>query len=123
MTPVSFCSSLTALARARGLTASDLAIWFGRPRVTVRTWLDGTKHPKAHPRDDFAFQELCRRLALLEESRAFPVPYETSLRDRPAYIKRAYVDGNQGVSRSHSPGARTVLPRRVRNGSKRAEGQ
>ena len=79
MTPTEFRDRLEAVARRTGLTASDLAVWFGRPRPTVRTWLHGTR-----PQSQIGGQvwdELAQRLIWLERADRFPIP--------PSYCRRA----------------------------------
>lgn len=66
MTPAEFRDRLETVARRTGLTASDLAVWFGRPRPTVRTWLHGTR-PQSQI-GGHVWDELARRLIWLEQA-------------------------------------------------------
>ena len=66
MTPTEFRDRLETVARRTGLTASDLAVWFGRPRPTVRTWLHGTK-PQSQI-GGHIWDELAQRLIWLERA-------------------------------------------------------
>src|SRR5208282_4355925 len=74
MTPTEFRDRLETVARRTGLTASDLAVWFGRPRPTVRTWLNGRtprRVPQAHIGGQ-VWDEMQQRMIWLE--RAFTLP-------------------------------------------------
>jgi len=76
MTPSEFRERLEAVARRTGLTASDLAVWFGRPRPTVRTWLNGRtprRVPQAHIGGQ-VWDEMQQRMIWLE--RAFEGHYQ-----------------------------------------------
>src|SRR5208282_2115388 len=70
MTPTEFRDRLETVARRTGLTASDLAVWFGRPRPTVRTWLNGRtprRVPQAHIGGQ-VWDEMQQRLLWLERA-------------------------------------------------------
>ena len=70
MTPTEFRERLETVARRTGLTASDLAVWFGRPRPTVRTWLNGRtprRVPQAHIGGQ-VWDEMQQRLLWLEHA-------------------------------------------------------
>jgi hypothetical protein len=84
MTPEAFVSSLRKAAGRLDLTASDLALWFGRPRPTLCVWLT-----RGTPRRGKVLDECARRLTLLQGSADLPVPFEVTMRLRPAYIKAA----------------------------------
>ena len=88
MTPAEFKRRLDAATRRGRLTASDLAVWFSFPRSTIATWLWRV----SMPREGSQFDELQRRLLLLEQSTAFPVPYEVRKNARRGYIEKAYAD-------------------------------
>jgi len=99
MSPEKFRDELQAQCGRLDLTASDLAIWFERPRATLRTWLENQRIPKAGR----VLDECARRLNLLRSCRAFPVPYSVLKFDRPAYIKRAFEHAdNAGVPARNS---------------------
>jgi hypothetical protein len=111
-----FCARLLAVAGKHDLTASDLAIWFARPRVTVRTWMADEHRPDAARG---AFKECARRLDMLERSSDFPVPYEVLKHGRRAYIQKAFINAtNEGVSGSGASTGRAVLSRSARSGDK-----
>lgn len=93
MTPEQFTTELRVTARRLDLTASDLAIWFERPRLTVRSWIEDTRTPTTGR----VLDECARRLKLLRSSRALPVPYDVLKPERPSYIKRAFEHANAGV--------------------------
>ena len=86
MSPETFTTNLQVQAERLDLTASDLSIWFERPRATLRTWLENERTPK----EGRVLDECARRLTLLRSSRDLPVPFHISARERPAYIKLAY---------------------------------
>ncbi len=86
MTPTQFKEQLKRTARRLSLTAADLGIWFDRPSGTVDFWL----RSPVKPRRGAVFNELVRRLQLLEQSvTVFPVPYEVRAHARRAYVTRA----------------------------------
>lgn len=81
-----FPTRLRAAIRDTGMTVSDLARWFDRPRATVNTWVEGRIPwgPQA-PRAE-------RRLALLELSikkraKYWPVPADLSWKERAKYVR------------------------------------
>lgn len=82
---MTFSDRLAACKRAGDLTGSDLARWFGRPRATVNTWVNGRTPfgPSARTAE--------KRLALLESSIAkkngFPVPPDLTWIAREKYIR------------------------------------
>src|SRR5271157_4115947 len=89
MTPTEFRERLETVARRTGLTASDLAVWFGRPRPTVRTWLNGRtprRVPQAHIGGQ-VWDEMQQRLLWLE--RAFSVAPE-GFRPKRDYLKTMF---------------------------------
>src|ERR1700679_22967 len=98
-----FLARLLAVAGKCAFTPSDLAIWFARPRFTMRTWLDGaTGREGGHVpiTEGPVYAECVRRLKLLEKSRDFPVPYEVLKHGRRAYIEKAFLNANHaGVLR------------------------
>lgn len=109
MTRNEFVKRLALVADRQGLTTSDLALWFERPRPTVATWRLGQNTPVLGP----VFDECVRRLVLLAESKAFPVPYMVLKFERPDYIRKALADAlAAGVSARRSPNSRNVLRRR-----------
>jgi len=90
MTPAEFGARLRTLAQEKGLTASDLTLWLGRPRPTIRTWLNGSHTI----RDSSIMRECARRLELLAKCSKLPPPHDLSQRARRAYIDRAYHDAD-----------------------------
>ena len=98
MTPEKFITDLRAVAARSFLNESDLALWFERPRSTIRTWLRGERVVRAGE----VFQECARRLSLLRLAIAkkhFPVPYHIPRTDRTQYIKQAFKNAdNAGIS-------------------------
>src|SRR5271166_2264362 len=94
MTPREFVARLVRQGD-RGITDTDFSIWFDRHRSNVPSW---TKHGHI-PREGCTFDELVRRLLLMEASPAFPVPYSVRQRARRAYIIEAFKNAdNRGVS-------------------------
>ena len=90
MSPSDFRDRLEAVARRTGLTASDLAVWLGRPRPTVRTWLMGQRKPSPQVSGEL-WQGLSQKLIWLERSTAFPIPEsDQSKFRRHDYIRAAY---------------------------------
>lgn len=73
-----------------GLSESDLALWLGRPRPTIHTWLFEGRLPS----DPLIVAEMERRLNLLELSSAFPVPYTVRRSQRKQWIRSAYDRAN-----------------------------
>ncbi len=108
MSPTQFKAQLKRTARRLSLTAADLGIWFDRPSGTVDFWL----HSPVKPRRGAVFDEIVRRLGLLEQSvTVFPVPYEVRAHSRRAYITKARDNAlNGGVSTGNPAIVRPVLP-------------
>ena len=105
MSPEHFVNGLRETAKRLDLTASDLSLWFGRPRPTLRVWLDRGK-----PRSGKVLDECARRLALLKRSKDLPVPFEITMYERPAYIKAAFRHANNAaIPAGDSAAARRVL--------------
>jgi hypothetical protein len=103
MSPEQFTHELRTQSKRLDLTASDLAVWFARPRSTVRTWLANERTPKTGR----VLDECARRLKLLRSTRALPVPYAVMKFERLAYVKRAFDHAdNAGVSARNSARAR-----------------
>lgn len=86
-----------------GLTISDLARWFDRPRATVNTWVLGRTPygPSKNPAD--------RALMLLEfrikAKNGFPVPADLSWKKRAVYIRS---QRNDAERHTRVPGLRTA---------------
>ena len=105
MTPETFVSVLRETATRLDLSASDLALWFNRPRPTLRVWLD-----RGSPRRGKVLDECARRLKLLKRSKRFPVPYEIRMQHRPDYVKAAFDHANNAaISTGHPAKAGKVL--------------
>src|SRR6185437_1704752 len=117
-----FLARLLAVAGRCAFTPSDLSVWFARPRFTMRTWLDRACH-RAHGHlpttEGPTYVECVRRLKLLEQNAAyFPVPYEVLKNDRRAYIKKAFMNANNGGVPDRRPSeGRDLLRRRPRPGT------
>jgi DNA-binding XRE family transcriptional regulator len=112
MDAIGFVKGLRRARKTLGLTASDLAIWFGRPRQTINTWLNEDHLPEA----GLVLTECARRLSLLFSCASFPVPFPITKRERPDYIRQAFRDAdNAGVPRSHTAAKRPVLRSGVRS--------
>ena len=91
MSPEKFTAELRAASLRLDLTSADLALWFERPRPTIRTWVEDRSAYNAHfPKRGRVLDECARRLTLLKASKDFPVPYHILKNERPAYIKLAY---------------------------------
>jgi hypothetical protein len=87
-------------ARKRGLNDSDLSLWFGRSRQSIRLWrIEGKL-----PREPLVLTEVARRLDLLEASRFFPMPYEITQRRRKSYVLKALRDAESGGANHVSSG-------------------
>lgn len=117
-----FVKRLLAVASRLDLTASDLAIWFARPRPTMRTWLalarGNETNAHAPTTEGRIFTECVRRLALLEGSADFPVPYEVLKHGRRGYIETAYLNADNGrISRKRTPKRGSILSGRTRPGT------
>ena len=86
--PMTFKGRLRKCVRDGGLTISDLARWFDRPRATVNTWLQGRK-PLRH----LGALEVERDLALLETAvksgQWFPIPLDLTWAARERHIRGA----------------------------------
>ena len=103
MSPEMFLKSLRDSRKRLDLTPSDLALWFGRPRATIKTWLEQDRTP----RGERVLAECVRRLKLLQLSPAFPVPYEVTALARTKYVRTAYERANNaGVSSGDSTSER-----------------
>ena len=99
MSPEQFTTELRIQTERLDLTASDLAVWFGRPRMTLRSWLVEARTPT----EGRVLDECARRLKLLKATRALPVPYDVLKHERPGYIKQAFNDAdNAGVPARNS---------------------
>ena len=92
-----FTVRLCRCAKITGMTASDLARWFDRPRATVNTWLQGRTPwgPQA--------KRAVKHLELLEfsiKSRKayYPVPDHLNWTDREKYVRGMRDD----AGRNHS---------------------
>jgi hypothetical protein len=81
-----FSERLQRAQEASGMTGSDLARWFDRPRATVSTWLNGrTPFGPAAP-------IALKGLALLEaslktRSEYYPLPAHMSWAERQKYVR------------------------------------
>ena len=100
-----FTERLTKVQTVTEMTVSDLARWFGRPRATVNTWING-RTPFGPPA---AIAE--RRLEELEHSvrtrrEHYPIPAELSWKDREKYVRgmRDDAERNYRVPRVRSAG-------------------
>lgn len=83
------------------LTVADLAHWFSRPHMTVKSWLVDGREPRG-PQG----VEALRRLALLREAirqrQFFPVDAGLSQHARPEYITKAYGQLSRGISKGRA---------------------
>jgi hypothetical protein len=104
MTSRELVQKILLTAWFKRLTDSDLALWFDRPRQTVASWSHGHK-----PREGPVFDELVRRLKILDECEDFPVPYSIHQRERRAYIKKAFADADDAYNRRVSSGNSPVV--------------
>lgn len=81
----SFTERLTSAQEKADLTISDLAVWFGRPRSTVNTWING-RTPQGP-----SGREAVTALGMLEwaitKKKGLPVPPMMSSMDRPGYVE------------------------------------
>lgn len=102
LTGKQFVKLLSSKAKALGLSASDLGVWFERPRQTVGYWLRG----EAFPRNGPALDEFARRLSLLDAA-PFPVPHGVFQPQRAEYIRQAFLNAdNTRISKAGAAGAR-----------------
>ena len=99
MSPEQFTQELRTQTERLDLTASDLAVWFERPRMTLRSWLVEARVPTRGR----VLDECARRLRLLRTTRALPVPYDVLKHERPGYIKRAFNDANNAGVPARNP--------------------
>lgn len=102
MSPETFVKRLQGVSSRFALTATDLSVWFGRPRATITTWLWEGRAPQPGA----VLTECERRLSLLCRSRSFPVPYSVTKRNRHSYIMRAFKDADHAGVPSKHPAAR-----------------
>jgi hypothetical protein len=92
-----FTTRLARCAKVTGMTTSDLARWFDRPRATVNTWLKGRTPwgPQAKRAE--------KHLALLEYSVKerkdyYPVPDSLNWTDREKYVRGMRDDAGRNYS-------------------------
>jgi hypothetical protein len=101
-----FKSRLIAAMKAGDLTRGDLHHWFGRPRPTIRYWLDRalpTYDPDGPP-GRLARKNLRMLEFGIEKGVGFPVPETLSAHERPRYIVQVYHAVNAKFSNTRAPG-------------------
>jgi hypothetical protein len=84
-----------------GLTGADLAVWFGRPYPTVRTWRLGLSEPWKPWRGE-AEQCLVYLERIVRMSLWFPMPASYNARERRDYMKRFVHERNKLFSKTRS---------------------
>jgi hypothetical protein len=92
------------------LTISNLAVWFGRPRSTVKTWCYG-RTPQG-PTGRAALDRLTLLEWAIKYGQGFPIPEMTSIPERPDYL-RGIRDGLE-QRRTRAGGARVSGMRAAR---------
>ena len=68
------------------MTISDLAVWFGRPRSTVKTWVLDGRTPLG-PSGRLARVRLNLLIWAVRQKRGLPVPATLSAHERPEYVR------------------------------------
>jgi hypothetical protein len=98
-----FTKRLTRCAKVTGMTTSDLARWFDRPRATVNTWLKG-RTPWG-PQQKRALRNLdLLEFSIKDRGKYYPVPDHLNWSKREEYIRGMRDD----AGRNHSvPDMRT----------------
>jgi hypothetical protein len=71
--------------KAGDLTFGDLHHWFGRPRATVRAWVDRDHEPRG-PAGEDAKARLVLLIRAIKFQEGLPAPRTLSALERPAYI-------------------------------------
>lgn len=82
----SFTDRLRSCVERADMTISDAAVWFDRPRPTVRTWIEEGRTP-AGPSGRLAFQRLDMLQSALHDRSRLPIPADLSWRKRAEYIR------------------------------------
>lgn len=91
-----------------GLTVSDMALWFGVPRVSMSTWLVPGVSGGRHPRQD-KLRQLEPLLDILNTAikmKALPVPLSVRQYDRKEYIEKAKRDARKRISKGRTAARR-----------------
>ena len=84
--PADFTTRLARAAKVTGMTTSDLARWFDRPRATVNTWLKG-RTPWG-PQQKRAVRNLDLLEASIKSRKGYyPVPDQLNWTDREKYVR------------------------------------
>lgn len=85
----SICERIAKCKKDGALNTSQMALWLGRPGITVRSWLRWEREPA----DTFR-PEIDRRLKILErmirdkpKNKTGIIPYELSSHKRAQYLK------------------------------------
>lgn len=86
MSTQTFTQQIRACKERADMTVSDLALWFERPKPTVRTWvIEGRTPTGAAGR--LAWERLELLKTALRNRTTLPVPAHLSGRKRPDYIR------------------------------------
>jgi hypothetical protein len=81
-----FTDRLQRCAARSEMTTSDLARWFGRPRATVNTWLNGrTPFGPAAKLADLRLRQL--EHSITNRPQHYPVPAHLSWKEREKYVR------------------------------------
>lgn len=82
---MTFPERLNACLDRGQLTISNLAVWFGRPRSTVKTWVYG--RTPVGPTGRTALDRLTLLEWAITHGQGFPIPPMTSIPERPGYLR------------------------------------
>ena len=93
---ISFSRRIHIAMRAADMTVSDLAVWFDRPRSTVKTWDDG-RTPQG-PSGRVAEWRLQLLEWAIKTEFKMPVPDTLSGTERPGYVRGARNDAERKSS-------------------------
>lgn len=85
----SFTYRISRCVKRGDLSRADLALWFGRPYTTIRSWVELERIPNP---DTPPGREAHRLLVLLEQAIEhdvrFPIPVHLSQRYRKKYVQQ-----------------------------------
>ena len=101
----SFTERLRACIKQTDMTVSDLSRWFGRPRATVNTWINGRTPFGPQARSAILWLERLE-LSIKDRSSYYPIPEDYDWPKREAYVKgmRDDAERNYRVSSMRATG-------------------
>ena len=99
---MSFTTRLLWCKEHGDMTVSDLSVWFGRPRATVNTWVNG-RIPYG-PAGRLAAAHLTLLENAIRKNKSLPVPIDLSWTKRADYIRgvRDAIERNYRVPQMRS---------------------